>query len=91
FTALLDSCNPQLILLTTCDSIPLASELARSTNVITASRPTELHQTLKWEKSFYHELKTGKSLLQAFQRSKAMTRGPLALFLKNDVRFVESK
>jgi hypothetical protein len=78
----------KLVVLATCDSIAMAAQLSRVTNVVASTTEISGDDVERWAGLFYDQLSQGKPLSQAFEFSKGPTNIPLSLMLKRDLRIV---
>jgi len=76
----------RLVVLATCDSLALAAQLARVTNVIAAAGSISVDHVASWASLFYSLLGKGKPLSQAFEIAKDASDAPLVLVTRKDFR-----
>ena len=84
---LLDMNSVHLVVMTGCDSLPLACELARVANVIVAPTTAVRSDVVQWTDSFYHLLARGIPISRAYSASSGVSRAPVMLVLTKDVAF----
>lgn len=62
----------RLVVIPACESVLLASRLARVTNAIAAIHKLELKSVINWSKEFYWYLAEGCSLNESFNRAQPL-------------------
>lgn len=87
---LLTTCSARLVVLATCESVPLGAFLASHMSVIAALRKVDTERIIDWEQSFYRFLGNGKTLAAAFDLSQAISGLPLVLMMRYDAVFIPS-
>lgn len=83
---LVELAKARLVVLATCESLALAAQLARVTNVIAAAASISAEQIAVWGDLFYGLLAKGKPLSQAFDIAKEASDSPLVLVTRKDFR-----
>ena len=78
--------QPRLVVVVTCDSLVLATRLARHTNVIAGHTKIAAESSIRWSAVFYPALGKGCSLSEAFNRAQALADPGLVLIAKSDFR-----
>lgn len=84
---LLDTGSVRLLVLTACDSLSLACELARVANVVLAPTTALRSEVVSWSDNFYRNLARGLPVSRAYSSSSGASRAPVTLILTKDVRF----
>ncbi len=83
---LIELAKVRLVVLATCESLALAAQLARVTNVVAAAAYISDEQVVTWGDLFYGLLAKGKPLSQAFDIAKEASDAPLVLVTRRDFR-----
>jgi hypothetical protein len=82
----LDAAGVRLLVLVGCDSIDLASELARVANIVVVPTGVVRHEFAQWTQRFYEAIARGASISRAY--TAASTVGaPIMLILSRDAAF----
>lgn len=84
---LLEFSKTSLVVLATCESLSLAVELARVTNVVAARHNIDVPVLLDWEKRFYRLLAQGQPISTASEIAKSASGAPVSDLLRSDVSF----
>jgi hypothetical protein len=84
--SLITMAGARLVVVVTCDSLMLATKIARSTNTIAGHQPIDARAALNWSSVFYRFLAHGYPLSEAFNRAQALTDPGLLLLAKRDFR-----
>ena len=87
-TKLIELAKARLVVLATCESLALAAQLARVTNVVAAAAFISDEQVATWGDLFYGLLAKGKPLTQAFDIAKEASDAPFLLVTRRDFRIV---
>jgi predicted nucleotide-binding protein len=90
FVKLMELMLPRLVAIPTCDSLALASQLSRITNVIAGKRMIEARASQQWAVHFYRQIGNGQPLSEAFALSQAITNTGLVLIARQDLRVIRA-
>jgi hypothetical protein len=84
---LLEMCGARLLVLASCDSVPLAARIVRGCNMIAAYEVLKTPIFFPWAEAFYEFLKKHRTLSDSFEYARCRVGGiPMALFLRKDFR-----
>jgi hypothetical protein len=78
--------SPSLVVIITCDSLALATRIARTTNTIAGYKAINPQIALNWASVFYKYLARGCPLSEAFNRAQDLADPGLLLLAKHDFR-----
>jgi hypothetical protein len=84
--SLVSMARARLVVIVTCDSLMLATRIARTTNTIAGYKPIDVRAALNWSSVFYRFLAHGCPLSEAFNRAQTLTDPGLLLLAKRDFR-----
>ena len=87
FAKLIEVSNISLVVLATCDSLPLAASLNRKTNLVAAMDLIGIDEMVEWEDCFYGFLSKGFSISKSFELSKSLHTLPMILIPSTDLAF----
>lgn len=88
---LLEVSNTRLIILASCNSVPLAAKLAPKMTMIAATGTLEVNTFNKWQRVFYQLLSEGESLYRAYDIARNSVSIPIAIIMKDSQDLVFAK
>lgn len=91
FVKLLEISETKLVIIASCDSVPLAAKLATRVNMIAASGLLPVQAFSQWQQVFYKLLSQGFPLSRAYSVATSSVKIPMAMIMKQDVAFGELK
>ena len=91
FAKLIEVSNISLVVLATCDSLPLAASLNRKTNLVAAMDVVQIDEIIEWEDCFYGFLSKGFSVAKSFELSKSLHTLPMILIPSIDIAFAPER
>lgn len=84
---LLEVSGTKLLILASCNSVPLASKLAMKINMIASTSNLGVEPFAKWQAIFYQLLAKGTSLSEAYSIGVSSVQVPLSIIFHEDVIF----
>lgn len=91
FAKLIEVSETKLVMLATCDSLPLAASLNRKTNLIAAMDTINIDEIIEWEDCFYGFLSKGFSIFKSFELTKSLHSLPMLLVPTTDYAFAPER
>jgi hypothetical protein len=88
FVELLEVSETKLIIIASCNSVPLAAKLATRVNMIASSDWLALDAFSYWQQVFYQLLAQEVPLSRAYSVATSTVRLPMAMMMKQDAVFV---
>ena len=87
FVELLEISETKLVILASCESLPLAAKVAARINMIASSDWLELTAYAQWQQVFYQLLGKGYPLSRAYSIAISTVKLSMAMIIKQDVLF----
>ena len=85
--ALLELAEAKLLILASCDSVPLAAKVAPKLNMIAGTGDIYTNAWHEWEQIFYRLLSQEFLLSKAYSAASSIVELPIVMVLKEDVAF----